>query len=91
MAHYGLFRTEHGTSPHVSAGNALFTLIGFMGMYTILASSICFWFPAKSITDPRKPRRQAMQTIWFMLIAVMIAVYVVLDGFDLGAGIIHLL
>jgi cytochrome d ubiquinol oxidase subunit II len=32
-----------------------------------------------------------MQTIWFMLIAVMIAVYVVLDGFDLGAGIIHLL
>ena len=32
-----------------------------------------------------------MQTIWFMFIAVMIAVYVVLDGFDLGAGIIHLL
>jgi cytochrome d ubiquinol oxidase subunit II len=32
-----------------------------------------------------------MQTIWFMLVAVMIAVYVVLDGFDLGAGIVHLL
>src|SRR5580698_2389161 len=32
-----------------------------------------------------------MQTVWFMLVAVMIAVYVVLDGFDLGAGIIHLL
>ncbi|MGA3044431.1 MAG: cytochrome d ubiquinol oxidase subunit II, partial [Bryobacteraceae bacterium] len=32
-----------------------------------------------------------MQTIWFMLVAVMIAVYVVLDGFDLGAGIVGLL
>jgi cytochrome d ubiquinol oxidase subunit II len=31
-----------------------------------------------------------METIWFCLIAVMIAVYVVLDGFDLGAGIVHL-
>src|ERR1700733_1976260 len=34
---YGLFRTRQGVSPHVSAGNALFTLIGFMGMYVILA------------------------------------------------------
>ena len=33
---YGLMRTEHGVSPHVSAGNALFTLLGFMGMYTVL-------------------------------------------------------
>lgn len=31
-----------------------------------------------------------METIWFCLVAVMIAVYVLLDGFDLGAGIIHL-
>lgn len=32
-----------------------------------------------------------METIWFMLVAVMIAVYVVLDGFDLGAGIVTLI
>jgi cytochrome d ubiquinol oxidase subunit II len=32
-----------------------------------------------------------METIWFMLVAVMIAIYVVLDGFDLGAGIVQLL
>jgi len=32
-----------------------------------------------------------METIWFMLVAAMIAVYVVLDGFDLGAGIVQLL
>lgn len=31
-----------------------------------------------------------METIWFCLVAVMIAMYVVLDGFDLGAGIVHL-
>jgi cytochrome d ubiquinol oxidase subunit II len=29
-------------------------------------------------------------TVWFCLVAIMIAGYVVLDGFDLGAGIIHL-
>ena len=32
-----------------------------------------------------------METIWFCLVAIMIAMYVVLDGFDLGAGAIHLL
>ncbi|MCU1237566.1 MAG: cytochrome d ubiquinol oxidase, subunit, partial [Candidatus Solibacter sp.] len=32
-----------------------------------------------------------METTWFCLIAVMLAVYVVLDGFDLGAGAAHFL
>lgn len=32
-----------------------------------------------------------MGTVWFCLVAVMVAVYVLLDGFDLGAGAIHLL
>ncbi len=31
-----------------------------------------------------------METFWFMAVAFMIAVYVLLDGFDLGAGAIHL-
>lgn len=31
-----------------------------------------------------------METFWFGAIAVMLAVYVVLDGFDLGAGVAHL-
>lgn len=34
---YGLMRTSQGVSPRVGAGNAWFTLIGFMGMYTVLA------------------------------------------------------
>src|SRR5258705_9189565 len=32
-----------------------------------------------------------METIWFCLVALMIALYALLDGFDLGAGAIHLL
>ena len=31
-----------------------------------------------------------MGTIWFCLVAVMLAGYVVLDGFDIGVGILHL-
>ena len=34
---YGLMRTSNGISPRVGSGNAWFTLIGFMGMYTVLA------------------------------------------------------
>lgn len=33
---YGLMRTADGISPTVSAGNSLFTLIGFIGMYFVL-------------------------------------------------------
>src|SRR5579864_8167578 len=32
-----------------------------------------------------------MEPVWFVLVAVMIIAYVVLDGFDLGAGVLHLL
>src|SRR6201989_1215357 len=31
-----------------------------------------------------------MATVWFMIVAVMVTAYVVLDGFDLGAGAIYL-
>lgn len=31
-----------------------------------------------------------MQTLWFILVAFMLIMYVLLDGFDLGAGAIHL-
>ena len=34
---YGYMRTEHGHSPLVSSGNVLFTLLGFLGMYTVLS------------------------------------------------------
>ncbi len=34
---YGLLRTSQGYSKYVSPGNTLFTLLGFMGMYTVLS------------------------------------------------------
>lgn len=39
---YGLLRTSQGYSTMVTAGNGMFTLLGFMGMYTVL--SILFLF-----------------------------------------------
>ncbi len=32
-----------------------------------------------------------MGTLWFWIVAVMLTAYVVLDGFDLGVGALHLL
>jgi len=32
-----------------------------------------------------------METMWFIIVAVMLTAYVVLDGFDLGAGVIYLI
>jgi cytochrome bd ubiquinol oxidase subunit II len=32
-----------------------------------------------------------METVWFGVLAAMVMVYVVLDGFDLGAGALHLI
>ena len=35
-------RTAHGFSPTVSAGNGLFTLLGFMGMYFVMGVMFLF-------------------------------------------------
>ena len=37
---YGLMRTADGYSKTVSAGNGIFTLLGFLGMYTVSGNSI---------------------------------------------------
>jgi len=39
---YGLLRTPEGSSQRISPGNALFTLIGFMGLYTLLGMLFLF-------------------------------------------------
>lgn len=39
---YGLMRTSAGSSPTVSAGNGLFTLVGFMGLYLVLGILFLF-------------------------------------------------
>ena len=39
---YGLMRTAEGTSPQVHSGTALFTLIGFTGLYFVLGLLFLF-------------------------------------------------
>ncbi len=39
---YGILRTAEAHSANVSAGNALFTLLGFMGLYTVLGILFLF-------------------------------------------------
>ena len=61
---YGLMRTAHGISPRVGAGNAWFTLIGFMGMYTMLGI-LCLFLIYREIElgpDPenKPPREEAI-------------------------------
>jgi cytochrome d ubiquinol oxidase subunit I len=57
---YGLMRTAHGVSPRVGAGNAWFTLIGFMGMYAVLAILFLFlvWREIEIGPEPRSPHEQ---------------------------------
>ena len=39
---YGLMRTDHGYSNNVLAGNSMFTLLGYMGLYAVLAILFLF-------------------------------------------------
>ncbi len=57
---YGLMRTAHGASPRVGAGNAWFTLIGFMGLYAVLAILFLFlvWREIEIGPEPRSSREQ---------------------------------
>lgn len=53
---YGLMRTSEGASMHVSAGNGLFTLLGFMGIYTVLSMLYLFlmWHEIERGPEPGK-------------------------------------
>ena len=41
-SYFGLMRTAEGYSKYVHAGNTLFTLLGFMGLYAVLAILFLF-------------------------------------------------
>jgi cytochrome bd ubiquinol oxidase subunit I len=53
---YGLMRTSEGASPMVGAGNVWFTLLGFMGMYGVLAILWLFlvWREIEIGPEPRQ-------------------------------------
>src|SRR5262249_53386740 len=46
--------------------------------------------PDDEDSGPRRGGR-VMEALWFAIVAGMLAVYVVLDGFDFGAGFLHLI
>ncbi|HUY18952.1 MAG TPA: cytochrome ubiquinol oxidase subunit I [Candidatus Binataceae bacterium] len=63
---YGLIRTAQGASPQVSAGNVMFTLIGFAGMYAVLSALFLFLIyfevsrgPHADVQGPAAPARTA--------------------------------
>jgi len=49
---YGLMRTADGYSKTVSAGNGMFTLLGFMGLYTVLGILFLFLIRRELETGP---------------------------------------
>jgi cytochrome d ubiquinol oxidase subunit I len=48
-------RTEAGRSPLVSAGNGLFTLLGFMGLYVALGILFLFLIYLEVMRGPADP------------------------------------
>jgi len=52
---YGILRTAEGVSRNVSSGNTLFTLIGFMGMYGLLALVFIFVIAREINHGPEHP------------------------------------
>ncbi len=55
---YGLMRTMSGASPNVSAGNGLFSLLGFMGMYMVLGILFLFMVAREIMHGPEAPAQQ---------------------------------
>jgi cytochrome d ubiquinol oxidase subunit I len=58
---YGLYRTKAGVSTLISSGNALFTLLGFMGMYTVL-SILFLYLVYREIERGPEPQARAAET-----------------------------
>ncbi len=59
---YGLMRTTEGPSPYVHAGNGLFTLLGFMGLYAALAVLFLFLVWHELAAGPERPPAGAPAT-----------------------------
>jgi cytochrome d ubiquinol oxidase subunit I len=49
---YGLMRTAAGTSHRVSAGNGLFSLLGFMGLYVLLSIAFVLLMTRAIVSGP---------------------------------------
>jgi cytochrome d ubiquinol oxidase subunit I len=59
---YGLMRTSVGASPNVSAGNGMFSLLGFMGMYMVLGILVLFLL-AREVSHGPEPLVRELERI----------------------------
>src|SRR5262249_47274335 len=59
---YGLVRTAEGTSPRVSTGNTLFTLIGFSGLYLVMGILFLYLVGREVSHGPGTPAPQTRLT-----------------------------
>ena len=50
---YGLLRTSEGTSPLVSAGDTVFTTLGFSGLYLVIGILFLFLVGREIARGPR--------------------------------------
>jgi cytochrome d ubiquinol oxidase subunit II len=66
----------------VHSGTALFTLIGFCGIYLVPRRAVLFLIRRE--ISPDRSRRPPMVELWYFLVALMLTLYVVMDGFDLA-------
>jgi cytochrome d ubiquinol oxidase subunit I len=55
-------RTSEGTSPRVSAGNTLFTLIGFSGLYLVMGILFLYLVGREIAHGPGTPSHQTRMT-----------------------------
>lgn len=56
---YGLLRTADGSSPMLSSGNVLFTLLGFMGIYLLLGLLFVVLMVYEGLRGPVRPQKEA--------------------------------
>ena len=56
---FGLMRTVHGSSPLLSAGNIIFTLLGFMGIYLLLGLLYVLLMTFEALRGPAASEAEA--------------------------------
>ncbi len=86
------------------AGSVVFTLIGFCGLYFIVGVAFLILvareilrgplvrhnpFVANGHGSPASLGSATWLRPWYALMTVMVAMFLILDGWNLGAGILH--
>ncbi len=64
---FGLLRTVHGSSPLLSTGNIIFTLLGFMGIYLLLGLLYVLLITFEALRGPGHPDEPKLEEMEEML------------------------